>query len=356
MSLSCGFYNSVDHDRRYDARDFSRLINCLINDGIMANVDDCFVVNAVKSSSGGDTNQITIGSGLAWFNNTWSYNDTAYLMDLPLSDVVSKRIDAVVLEIDETNSVRDNRFLIVSGTAGSTPQKPILINTELIHQHPLCYITRSANIENISQANIENVIGTDETPFAVGVLQVISIDKLLGQWQGQMDDFTKEMMLNFSQWASDQQDEFENWSSNQKRDFAVWYAGWKKTLDGMLASGAEELKDWNNAAEKMFSDWFSQIQTELSGDVAGNLQLQINSDEIGRILTAGFPDGVKTISEDGRIIKTVASDGRTLTKTFNSSFSELVAVLAAKDGGLIARQVKQFDSSGRIITTSVTYM
>lgn len=354
MAFTSGFFNSIDHDRKYDARQFSRFFDGIINDGIFMNIGDCFVVKAVTENNTA-TNKITVGTGRAWFDGTWSRNDSLYLIELPLANVGSKRIDAVVLETNNEDPVRSNSLKIVQGNPSSSPTNPTLINTEKIHQYPLCYITRTANNDTVTQSAIRNMVGSSQTPFVTGILKTVSLTELLGQWESELDEFVDKETLDFNTWSASMMDEFEKWMNDQKNDYDSWEADAKEDFDNMISNNSQVFLDWKAAMDAMFSEWFSEIQTELSGDVAGNLQLQINKEEIERILLAGFTGGTKTISEDGRNIVTVSTDGRTLTKTFNEDFSKLTIILAANGGGTIATLIKSFDKSGLVIDSEVTY-
>ena len=98
------------------------------------------------------------------------------------------------------------------------------------------------------------------------------------------------------------------------------------------------------------------MKDQLSGDVAGNLQLEIDKEEVKRILLVGFEDGTKEFSDDdGTVITSTASDGRTLTKTFSDGFLTMTNVLKSAAGAEVARAVKTFDSDGKLISTVVTY-
>lgn len=75
-------------------------------------------------------------------------------------------------------------------------------------------------------------------------------------------------------------------------------------------------------------------------------------DEIDRILTAGLTDGWTHFSDDGTIISTTDSQGRTLTKTFSNDFLTCTTVLTDPDGVELSRTVKSFsNNSSTIITT-----
>lgn len=339
MSLSCGFFNSIDHDRRYDARDFSRIFDGIIRDGVYATIGDCFIVKAQSGRT------VTVGSGRAWFNGTWTLNSSQLLLDLPLSDVVADRIDSVILEVDTRDTVRNNTIKVITGTPSASPARPSMDSGEEgLYWYPLCYVTRRANSTEINQVDIINAVGSTETPFVTGILQIISIDDLVLQWGAQLDNFISDETGDFTKWAYEQQQEFDKWFADQKNKY-----------DEIQNGNEMDYQEWLDATQQTFNTWLQNLQTNLGTDAAGNLQIQIQTDEIKRILTAGFADGVKIISEDGTRITSTATDGRTLTKTFSGDFSQMTAELTSAEGALIAKQIKTFDPAGYLITTNTTY-
>lgn len=177
MSFNYGFYNSRNGDRKYDALDVSRIFDGIIKDGVFMNVGNQFKV-AVLSDM-----QLTVDSGRAWFNHTWSYNDSKFVVTITDSDVLLPRIDAVILEINEDN--RMNAVKVLTGIAATVPAKPTLTNTTTVHQYPLAYITIPANSSSVTAGNIENAVGTSACPFVTGVLQGMNIDNLIAQWDAQ---------------------------------------------------------------------------------------------------------------------------------------------------------------------------
>ena len=178
MALTYGFFNSVNHDRIYDARQMSKIFNGIINDGVFQNIGDLF---AVTPHEGMD---IFVSTGRAWFNGTWTNNDSNYSLTVTESNPIYPRIDAVVLEVNESTESRQNSLKMVDGTAASEPEKPTLVNTDFIHQYPLAYITVPANATGIAAVDIQNVVGLEEEgcPFVTGILQVNSVDALYSQW------------------------------------------------------------------------------------------------------------------------------------------------------------------------------
>jgi hypothetical protein len=316
MSVSSGFFNSLNGDRKYNAAQMSAIFDGLIIDGVFASIGTAFAVKA----AGGLT--VNVGVGKAWFDHTWTVNDSILPMTAPEAEVLLDRIDAVVLEVNGTESVRENTIKFVKGNPSSAPSRPTLTNEGNVHQYPLCYIYRKYGTAVINQADITPMVGTESTPFVTGILQTISLDELLGKWQDELDRFTDARSQEVDDWIAQEESDFTTWFNDEQADFLAWY---------------------------------NQMKDQLSGDVAGNLQLEIDKEEVKRILLVGFEDGTKEFSDDGTVITSTASDGRTLTKTFSDGFLTMTNVLKSAAGTEVARAVKTFDSDGKLISTVVTY-
>lgn len=334
MSVSSGFFNSLNGDRKYNAAQMSAIFDGLIIDGVFASIGTAFAVKA----AGGLT--VNVGVGKAWFDHTWTVNDSILPMTAPEAEVLLDRIDAVVLEVNGMESVRENTIKFVKGNPSSAPSRPTLTNEGNVHQYPLCYIYRKYGTAVINQADITPMVGTESTPFVTGILQTVSLDELLGKWQDELDRFTD---------ARSQ--EVDDWIAQEESDFTTWF-------DKMKADLQQEqtvLDQWITSEQADFLSWYNQMKDQLSGDVAGNLQLEIDKEEVKRILLVGFEDGTKEFSDDGTVITSTASDGRTLTKTFSDGFLTMTNVLKSAAGAEVARAVKTFDSDGKLISTVVTY-
>ena len=325
MSVSSGFFNSLNGDRKYNAAQMSAIFDGLIIDGVFASIGTAFAVKA----AGGLT--VNVGIGKAWFDHTWTVNDSILPMTAPEAEVLLDRIDAVVLEVNGMESVRNNTIKFVKGNPSSAPSRPTLTNEGNVHQYPLCYIYRKYGTAVINQADITPMVGTESTPFVTGILQTISLDELLGKWQDELDRFTDARSK-----------EVDDWIAQEESDFTAWFNKMKEDLQ----QEQTVLDQWIASEQADFLAWYNQMKDQLSGDVAGNLQLEIDKEEVKRILLVGFEDGTKEFSDDGTVITSTASDGRTLTKTFSDGFLTMTNVLKSAAGAEVARAVKTFDSDG----------
>lgn len=259
MALSYGFYNSVPtevngevvQDRLYDAVQMSQIFDGIISDGVYATYKQALVVKASTVAS-----QVIVQPGRAWFNHTWTYNDANLPISAPDPEVILDRIDALVLEVNSDLAVRANSIKWVKGTpSSSNPARPTLTHTNTLNQYALCYVHRYGDTTTIKQDDITNAIGTSETPFVTGIIDTINIDSLLLQWTAQFNTYLTTKQREIDTFVSDNEAAFFAWMESEKADYDQWRA--------------DNLTAWNN--------WFSHIQYELDGDVAGHLQQQIDN-------------------------------------------------------------------------------
>ena len=186
MTVSSGFFNSVNHDRLYDAEQVSSMFDGMIIDGVYENYGEAFMITAYP-----DTNSaVMIGTGRAWFDHTWILNDSQYLLTLDPPNELLGRIDAIVLDIDKRTDVRKNSIVYIRGTEAVQPANPVLIKEDLHTQYPLCYITRNAEIDApISQSDINIRVGKSDCPFVVGVLEAQNLENLMAQLDSEFNEW-----------------------------------------------------------------------------------------------------------------------------------------------------------------------
>lgn len=260
MAVTYGFYNSINKDRAYNAIQMSQIFDGIINDGIYMSVLDHFAVRA----SGGMN--VIVGGGRAWFNHTWTYNDSDLILTIDDSEFEAKRIDAIVLKVDRRDAGRKNEIIVIKGTPADVPVKPVMEDGGDIYYHPLAYVTINANITEITDSMIENAIGVDErTPFVTGIIEHVTAGELIQQWQAEWDEWNDEHRQAYLDWVNQQESDMTNWETTQKEAFLEWMANEKAGYTS-----------WLNASKQEFDDWFENLHYVLDEDVAGHLQNEID--------------------------------------------------------------------------------
>jgi hypothetical protein len=341
QSVTCGFYNNdpkYEKPRKYDAMQMSRIFDGVINDGIFKTIGECFVVRA---NSG---NTVNVGPGKAWFNHTWTENDAILPVDCGDSEQLLDRIDALVIDVDARPEVADNTITVVKGTPSSHPNRPVLLNEDDHHQHALCYIYRKAESNTIRDSDITNVIGTSETPYITGILEVTSRDDWFAQWRAELDEFIEyeknKALTDLNEFVSTNQTEFD-----------TLYAETKRHMNDVVT----ETDAWSESHKATMLDWFANMQNQITQDAAMNLQLQLDRNEIEKILLYGFTDGVKTFYEDGLVV-TRDSLGRHLFKQFSNDSLKCDIWLTDTNGTELGRITRTFSPDGNTISSDATIL
>lgn len=263
MSLTYGFYNSLNHDRRYSAIQMSSIFDGVINDGIFMSIGDRFAVTAA-----GTDMFVTVGTGRAWFDHTWTLNDAALPIEIPQAELVLNRYDAVVLEVNGTQAVRANDIKVVKGTPSSNPTYPKMTNTELVHQYPLAYIYVAAGVTSIRQANVTSMIGKDDAPYVTGIIDTIDIEDMVAQWEDEWKKFFEEETDEWRTW-------FESYVSEMNESAERWNDLWHEWYHMYTNSSTEEFGNWKNEQKAEFLEWFNGLKDILTDQVEAMMAAEI---------------------------------------------------------------------------------
>lgn len=193
MAVTYGFYDSLAGDRKYNALQMGRMFEGMVSDGVFSTVGQGLVVTPNIG-----TMTINVGTGRAWFNFTWTLNDSNLVLTVQPAEVALNRIDTVVVEVNSDIGVRANAIKIIKGTPAASPVAPTLANTATLHQYALADIVVNSGVTQIAAPNITNRIGTVGTPFVSGLVETINFSTLLGRFES-----------DFVNWLADLQDELD---------------------------------------------------------------------------------------------------------------------------------------------------
>lgn len=254
MSVTYGFYNSINGDRKYNATQMAKIFDGLITDGVFASIGTKFGVVAYNGLS------VKVGEGRAWFNHTWTLNDADIELTVEVPNMVYPRIDTVVLEID--TGTRVNSIKVISGIPAVDPVPPTLTNNGIIYQHPLANISVPVGLSSITESNISILVGSILCPYVTGILQTINIDILFSRWEA---------------------------------DFLVWFNSIKDQLSEDAAGALQLAIDALEVSiDSLVTGWFPAEDLEENGSVNSpdlfiNLaQLRIKGDILDKKVEVGM--------------------------------------------------------------------
>ena len=227
MAEKYSFFNAIlkgeKYDRTYKAEDLAEYFASFIANGVFPNPS----TNLQVMSTG--NMDISIGTGKAWINGYYYNNTETLTKTLNVADGTLDRIDLVVLRLDLTKRLM--QIDIKVGTTASKPVVPELARTDDIYELGLASIYIASGVTSITQANIRDLRYNQEyCGYVTNTVTTVDTTTLLAQ--------------------------AEAWMKGKETEY-----------------------------EAEFLNWFNNLQTVLSGDVAGNLTnlIETNAQSINLI-------------------------------------------------------------------------
>lgn len=193
MAVTSGFFNSINGDRKYSAEQFGAIFDGVIVDGVFASVGDKFKI----VPSGGNT--VEVGSGRAWFRHVWIFNDAPVRLDLTPADVLTNRVDTIVIEVDTRTQNRRATIKVVEGDRATTPRRKNMVRDSGVYQYPIADIFRNAGSQKIEERHITTVIGTGDTPWVTGPLKTLDATEIFARWDRTMNEQKADAQASYNE-------------------------------------------------------------------------------------------------------------------------------------------------------------
>lgn len=231
MSITYGFFNSLDGDRLYNADQMSTYFRGLVaENGVYEQTGGAFRVVATTGLT------LNVLSGRALVRSKWVNSDATESVNITAAHVTLNRYTAVVLELDVSSRVITLKT--VDGTPATNPVKPAILNNADYRQLCLAYVYVAAGATTITQANI-----TDTRPdntvcgWITGLINQVDTSVLFAQWQNAYEQYFADMVS----WKTAQETAFETWSGNQETAFEQWEVAQKNAFETWLHDLTSEL-------------------------------------------------------------------------------------------------------------------
>lgn len=351
MSIKSGFYNSFNHDRKYNAEDFGRIFDGLIKDGIYMGFGDAYRVSPYDSES----MKIQVGTGRAWFNHTWMVSENPTILTIDRAEIAMKRIDSVIIEINKTTEVRNSSIVIVKGTPSANPTPPTIEQTSDIKRYVLANISIKENVTKITASDIENMIGRDSTPYVTGIIQTINIDRLVEQWNSQWDDFKRRETEEINGWQNAAKSQIDTWG----RDLVNYSENKKATIDDWYNTNTREMLSYMVNKKTELDTWVTGIKNVLNEEAIVNLTDMYNKmakkiDNLTEDINIKIEDFK---SENMRQFSNFSGD---ISENFTSRDTNIDTHIEFRNDGSIVTRNPNFEktvvfNSDKTITTTYKY-
>lgn len=194
MSITYGFFNSLNGDRKYDADQMSEYFDGLVSNGVYENVGGALQVLT------GENMEVNVSTGRAIINSKWLKNDAVLTLNISQSHPTLDRYTAVVARLDITN-----RLITITtkdGTPASEPLKPTMQNDSLAVELCLAYILVKAGATSISQFYIEDMRSSNLCGWVTGLIEQVDTSTLFLQYQTAYEEYYSNMTAAFDNWFS----------------------------------------------------------------------------------------------------------------------------------------------------------
>ena len=247
MLKSCFFNSVLDQegvpDRPFNADDFARYFGTLIKNGVFPNPSTNFQCIADQ-----ETMSVKMEAGIAWIDGHLRYDDNVHILEIDTADSVLDRIDRIVLRKDVLD--RDIHWVVKKGEMSGKPVAPTLQRDENAWELGIADVKVAHGTVSISQSMVTDTrLNTELCGLVTGVVTQIDTTTLFNQ----LEQWKKEYIEATNTWTTEQEQAFLNW---------------KKLFETAATN-------WRAGEEQKFQEWLDSIKGILSGDVAGNLQLEI---------------------------------------------------------------------------------
>lgn len=215
MAFQCGFFNSINGDRKYNAEQMNNPYSRIISNGVFGSAESSTDFQVISNTE----MNVIVKQGQGMFDNKWAVLDADLPMTVPTPHVSMTRIDSIIIRVDNSDDVRAGSIEYKQGIPDTSPVPVELENTVDVKEYRLAKITVQPNVTEITQANIYDCRPTSECGFIHNLL-----------WDSDMTATYKQWQTQFDEWFNVSKNEFIESQEQNQNDFDAWFTNVKETL------------------------------------------------------------------------------------------------------------------------------
>ena len=152
MAITSGFFNSINGDRKYNAKQIGAYLGKAFSSGVFPNPP----TNLQVVAAGGMN--IKVHPGRAMIDGYWLDNDGMQTIALEAAGMALARIDAVVVRLNENDEARFVELTVKKGPSETSPKGPEMERSAYIQEYCLALVyvapMRADGTQEIAQDNI----------------------------------------------------------------------------------------------------------------------------------------------------------------------------------------------------------
>ncbi len=312
MKEGYSFFNSKEHDRVYNAKDWADYFFPLFRTGVF---------NGHLQVVENEGMSVKVNPGYAWIDGYKYHLWNEGTWDLEIASGNMNRMDSIVVRLDHTNKwVRI--FCRTGSYYAGTPVPPAPEISSTIHEIVIAHVLVKAGTTRITQSMIKDT-RMDKTicGWVCGAVEQIDFSQITAQFDSFFNDYKKNILNAFNEyviWQDDKKAEIEVWQAEEEKqtddwqkketdDFNTWVQDfinkWESWLLGETKGWQEEIIDWfNNLREQITENAAVQLQLQIGNlnnletEEKGDLVSAINSLALTYDETMAILAGVKTVT------------------------------------------------------------
>lgn len=382
MAQECGFFNAQlagdTYDRIYLAETFAAYFASFVGNGVFGkSMQQLEVVAQTPAAM-----RVDVLTGQAWINGYWYRNSDAYTLDLSIADGVLNRIDLIVLRWGY--SERDMYLTVIEGTPSANPQIPSIRRDADYYDLELAQVYVGAGVVGIVQENITDMrLNSNVCGYVTGIIDQVDFTDLWNQFQDYFTRFKATNAKDYEDWTAFQKATYLEYISNMeslyqqfvdksKNDYTQWVSAQEISMENYIKATQQAYSDFVDTMESKYGDWtaakmaeyekwyndhttqwttefyywFDNVKAQLSDDVAGKLQGEI--DDLDEKID-GYIERETTFSDDGTTITQVSGNQKIVT-TFEDQYH--ITQDYYVDNVKVKTKAITFSTDGKVITES----
>lgn len=252
MTVTSGFFNSLNGDRKYNAEQINEFFGSLISSGVLPTPSTSLQVIAKNDMT------VQVKPGKGFINSHWVKNDAILELTLDTADSMLQRWDAIIMKLDESTSGRQITIEVKKGTPASAPQVPSMTRSETIQEYCLARVLVGKAVTSITQSDITDTRANNNVcGWVTGLITQVDTSTLFDQWEAAYSESIEAM---------------ENWQEAKQANFESWL----ETLTSQLTVGAYIKK-----YQKIIDTGATSISLDMSG-------YSYDSNDVIFVLVNGF--------------------------------------------------------------------
>lgn len=238
-------FNSVNHDRKYKAEDWTEYFRTFIGNGVFPSPSDGLQVQA------GNNMNVVVKAGKAWINGYFFFNTSDMAVTLDTSDGVLNRIDRIVVRWDLTT--RDVTLQVKKGAYSASPSPLPLQRDADAYELALADVAVNKGVVSITQANItDQRLNMALCGVAAALINQIDTSAFNAQLQSWFEEYQK-------------------MSDAEYKALTAYFQAYKIRSDSEFRALQDWFLSYKETASNDFNAWFASIKNIFDEDTAGHL-------------------------------------------------------------------------------------